>query len=159
MTTMPLEVRVLKPGATEAQETLDANGQSIGKGTDQMSRLPEVEFYPIEYPPGQQPQVVAAHADTLGSAAHDQIQIGSLLDNRLRMREPLTLVLEQQGEFYIAKCEELNEFGYGIDPISAVQDMRNTIAELYWQLKENQERLGSDLANTWQRLSSLVYEA
>ena len=76
----------------------------------------------------------------------------------LRVRGPLTLELEQEGEFYIAKCDELNEFGYGADPTSAVQDIRNTIAEFYWSLKEDQERLGPDLTNTWQRLSELVYE-
>ena len=89
------------------------------------------------------------------------LQLGDVLTDAssLRMREPLTLQMEQEGEFYIARCDELNELGYGMDPIAAVQDIRNTIAELYWKLKEDQERLGSDLASTWQRLSELVYEA
>ncbi len=89
------------------------------------------------------------------------LQCGEALtdESTLHMREPLTLQMEQEGEFYIAKCDELNEFGYGMNPIAAVQDIRNTIAELYWTLKVDQERLGSDLSKTWQRLSELVYEA
>ena len=80
-------------------------------------------------------------------------------ESTLYVREPLTLQMEQEGESYIAKWDELNELGYGMDPIAAVQDIRNTIAELYWTLKADQERLGSDLSKTWQRLSELVYEA
>lgn len=89
------------------------------------------------------------------------LQCGEALtdESTLRIRESLTLQMEQEGEFYIAKCDELNEFGYGTDPTAAVQDIRNTIAELYWSLKGDQERLGTDLASTWRRLSKLVYEA
>ena len=75
------------------------------------------------------------------------------------MLEPVTLELEQEGEFYVAKCDYLGECGYGLDPISAVQDIRKTIAELYWQLKGDRDRLGSDMARTCQRLTELVYEA
>lgn len=92
------------------------------------------------------------------SFLYKRVQIGSLLDPRLRLREPVTLKMEQDDEFHVAWCEELNEYGYGLDPIGAVQDARNTIAELYWQLKAEQERLGPDLADTWKKLSVLVYE-
>ena len=89
----------------------------------------------------------------------DSVQIGSLLDTRLRMSQPVTLVIEKDEEFFVAWHEELQEFGYGADPISAVQDFRNTMAQLYWQLKEDQHRLGADLFKTWEMLSTLVYEA
>ena len=95
---------------------------------------------------------------TTEAVAHTQVQIGSLLDHRLRMLEPVILDLEQEGEFYVAKCDYVDENGYGLDPISAVQDFRKTIAELHWQLKEDQDRLSPELARTWQRLNELVYE-
>jgi hypothetical protein len=157
MTTMP-KVPVLKPGTAEARESQDDTSSTRGEGAAQTEELTNVEFDQIEHPPQYQPGEVSKTSASLGSAVHNQIEIGSLLDNRLRMREPLILEIEREEEFYIAKSKELNEFGYGMDPISAVQDMRNTLAELYWQLKENQDRLGSDLARTWERLSSLVYE-
>lgn len=92
-------------------------------------------------------------------AAIDRVRVGSLLDARLRMSQPVTLVIEKDEDFFVAWHEELQEFGYGTDPISAVQDFRNTMAQLYWQLKEDQHRLGADLLGTWERLSTLVYEA
>ena len=93
------------------------------------------------------------------SAYRDRVEIGSLLDTRLRMRRSLTLEIERHGDSYVAKCSTLNKSGYGDDPSQAVQNIRRTIAELYWELKGDQDRLGPDLAKTWQRLSELVYEA
>ena len=156
MTLMPSEVRVLEPGTADARESQDDIGVSMGGDPTSAEELTYVGLGPIELVSQYQPTLASEPIADLGSAAHDQIEIGSLLDNRLRMRESITLVMEHEGEFYIAKCDELNEIGYGEDPISAVQDIRNTIAELYWQLKENEERLGTDLAITWQRLSALV---
>lgn len=92
------------------------------------------------------------------SDAIDSVQIGSLLDTRLRMSQPVTLVIEKDEDFFVAWHEGLQEFGYGADPISAVQDFRNTMAQLYWQLKEDHHRLGANLFGTWERLSELVYE-
>ena len=93
-----------------------------------------------------------------GPVVCNTIQIGSLLDQRLRMRLPLTINIKREDQFYVAKCEGLSERGYGTDPIIAVQDMRKNIANLYWRLKEDQPRLGQDLATTWQKLSEIVYE-
>jgi hypothetical protein len=93
------------------------------------------------------------------SDSNDSVHIGSLLDTRLRMSQPVTLVIEKDKDFFVAWHEELQEFGYGTDPISAVQDFRNTMAQLYWQLKEDQHRLGADLFEAWKMLSTLVYEA
>ena len=87
------------------------------------------------------------------------VQIGSLLDPRLRVQGTLVLDIKRDGEFYIASCDQFDEYGYGTDVINAVQDARHTIAELYWELKENQDRLGPDLERTWQALSAQIYEA
>ena len=89
----------------------------------------------------------------------DRVPIGSLLDVRLRMRRVITLVLQREDEFYIAKYDELNEFGYGHSPIDAIQDFRRTLGELYWSLRDPQKSLGPDLASTWELLSAFIYEA
>ena len=143
-------IRLLPPGTTKAQDSRET-GVSLG------------------LPPGVPPTLVVemhtrgidaetTEVVTSGTVDRSQIQIGSLLDHRLRMLGPVTLELEQEGEFYVARFDDLDEYGYGFDPISAVQDVRKTIAELYWQLKDDQDRLGPDLARTWQRLTELVYE-
>lgn len=82
--------------------------------------------------------------------------IGSLLDDRLRLRSPVTLELKQEGVLYIARCQEFGEFGYGGSPFEAVDDLRLTLAELYWALKEEQAQLGPSLADLWQRLDEKI---
>lgn len=154
MTTIP-SVRVLGPGTTEAQERSidnETNAESVSH------EGPEIQVS-LAVPSPQTEQPSRRNTPVESAADYHHIAIGSLLDTRLRMRGTLTLEMEQEGEFYIAKCDELNEFGYDYDPIGAVQDVRVSIAELYWELKENQHRLGADLAETWRRLSELVYEA
>ena len=146
--------RSLAVGTTQAREYGEIVGaMSVSHGSP-LGSLPTVEVE--SYFRGLDTE--AADIVTPTAVAHTQIQIGSLLDHRLRMLEPVTLELEQEGEFYVAKCDDLDEYGYGFDPISAVQDIRKTIAELYWQLKDDRDRLGSGLARTWQRLTELVYE-
>lgn len=160
MTTTPLKVQELSPGTADAWEGQGESAAVPGFEHNKVEQLITVDFRPVDPHSSYMPRKSTSDSgESLGSGAHDEILIGSLLDTRLRMQESVLLLMEREGEFYIAKCEELNEFGYGSDPIDAVQDIRNTIAELYWQLKENQGRLGSDLAKTWQILSELVHEA
>lgn len=92
------------------------------------------------------------------SAFQPHVEIGGLLDIRLRLRGVLTLDMEREGDYFVAICSDLNEFGYGNDPTRAIEDARRSIAELYWSLKESHDRLGPDLAKTWQMLSELIYE-
>lgn len=154
MTTFP-NVQVLVPGTTEARANGINNETDAGPASLEGR---EMQGFMVELnPQTEQPSRRNTPAESVVDYHH--IAIGSLLDTRLRMRRPLTLEMDQEGEFYIAKCDELNEFGYDYDPIGAVQDVRVSIAELYWELKENQHRLGADLAETWRRLSELVYEA
>ena len=152
--TTTMEIQTLSAGTTEAQ------GAGVATGARGMSHglpISDAQIVQVGHRNlGLEPEVI--ESATLGMVVHNQIQIGSLLDHRLRMYEPITLEMEREGEFFIAKYEELDEYGYGTDPISAVQDARKTIAELYWQLKEHEERLGSDLTKTWRKLSALVYE-
>lgn len=84
--------------------------------------------------------------------------VGTLFDDRLRLREPLTVKVEQEENLYVAKCEEFEEFGYGNDPMTAVDDLRGALAELYWMLKEEQGRLGPTLAELWVALQETVEE-
>jgi hypothetical protein len=84
------------------------------------------------------------------------VSIGSLLDSRLRLRIPVTLKLEQENDFYIARLDELEEFGYGYTATQAIDDFRQTLAELYWTLREEQSRLSQDLAELWNKLNQII---
>ena len=84
------------------------------------------------------------------------ILIGSLPDDRLRLVKPIRAELKEEGSFFIAEAERFHEFGYGHDPFSAVDDLRDTICELFWGLSEDEGRLGSDLANVLASLKEVV---
>ena len=154
---MTLNVRVLEPGIAEAQDVKAGIVEDVESGGHQPA-----DVAPINVDIPQQPVDDTISEDTemvqMGSAAHETIEIGSLLDTRLRLQVTLKIDIEKEGEFYIAKCEDLNEFGYGFDPIQGVQDLRNSIAELYWNLKEYQDHLGTDLSGTWLKLGEWVRE-
>ena len=93
------------------------------------------------------------------SAILESVQIGSLLDARLRMKDTITLIIEKDEGTYVATYEELEEYGCGDDALSAVDAFRQALSIAYWSLKEEQDNLGPHLAEIWHRLSNLVYEA
>jgi hypothetical protein len=84
------------------------------------------------------------------------ILVGSLPDDRLRLVEPIQAELKEEGSFFIAEARRFHEFGYGHDPFSAVDDLRDTICELFWSLSGDEVRLGSDLANVLAALREAV---
>jgi len=84
------------------------------------------------------------------------ILVSSLPDDRLRLVAPIQAELSEEGPFCIAAARQFHEFGYGPDPLSAVDDLRATICELFWSLSGDEGRLGSDLANTLAALKEMV---
>lgn len=91
------------------------------------------------------------------------VLIQDLLDDRLRLRQPLRLTIEKEDECYVATCTEIWQlgFGYGEDPIAAVDDFRMSLAELYWRLHEEQKvsDLSVNLAEEWNTLRKIIHEA
>lgn len=131
-------IRQLEPGTAETHDQwrfIPLPSESEGQGLP-----PEEPWATVDQISAELPTVV----------------IESLFDDRLLLRVPVTLELEQEGNFYIAKCDEFEEFGYGGNPFQAVDDFRQTLAELYWTLKEEQSRLAPGLAGVWQRLNQVV---
>ncbi len=145
MSSKTLQVRQLEPGTAVTQDEWPRASYSSPE------RLSEAH-----------PSLVPAKWDEeIGGIAANPLRdvtLGSLFDDRLRLRNPLRVELEREGEFYIAKCEAFQEFGFGASPLEAVDDFRQTLAELYWALKRSTPRLGADLAATWERLNEQVEE-
>ena len=158
----PVTIEQVHSGTTEAQEQApDIDSPTYSVGPELMTKATFdrwMESGPVTEEGAIEP---VSEVEPREKAMHElrQVQIGSLLDSRLRVQGTLVLNIERDGEFYIATCDQFDEYGYGTDAINAVQDARTTIAELYWELKENQGRLGSDLERTWQALSAQIYEA
>jgi len=91
-------------------------------------------------------------------ATPQRLQIGVLPDDRLCLAVGLDVELEQEGPSFIANCPNIMEFGYGESPAEAIEDLQATITELYWTLKEDVDRLGGDLLDTWEELSKVIEE-
>ncbi len=74
------------------------------------------------------------------------------------MREPIAASLEFDAEAnqVIAFAYDLNVFGYGESEWEALSDLRKTVVDLYQQLQESQDRLGSEPAAIWNYLSEVV---
>lgn len=88
----------------------------------------------------------------------DHMFLGALRHPGLRLKTPLRITFSTENEYVIVECPELNEFGYGAHLTAAIVDLQNTIAELYFTLKEEQARLGSDLSTLWATLQAKIEE-
>ena len=84
--------------------------------------------------------------------------LGALHNPRLHLIAPLTITFESENDDIIAHCEDLEEFGFGKHLTEAIEDLQAAIAELYFTLKEENNRLGSNLRRIWDRLRQKIEE-
>lgn len=96
--------------------------------------------------------------DKIGPTLPKAMLLGALRDPRLRLIEPLTITFERENDDIVACCEEFEEFGFGTHLTEAIEDLQATIAELYFTLKEENKRLGSNLKRIWDNLSQKIKE-
>ncbi len=96
--------------------------------------------------------------ETVGPTLPSTMLLGALRDPRLRLNVPLTITFEHDNSDIVAYCEELEEFGFGTHLTEAIADLQATIAELYFTLKEENNRLGSDLVRIWDSLRQTIKE-
>ena len=85
--------------------------------------------------------------------------LDSLRDGRLRVVEPIGVLPMFEGGKHVVEAPELNEFGFGDNLSEALSDLQAAIAELYFTLEDEQERLGPDLSSVWAELSQKVRKA
>ena len=85
-----------------------------------------------------------------------RIKLESLVDDRLRVKEGIEVVIFETEGFILAEAVELNEFGYGDDAAEAVAELRYAIADLYFSLEEDQHRLGKGLQEVWEVLQGKI---
>lgn len=85
-----------------------------------------------------------------------EVLLGFVRDGRLRVQSPITVKLTQEGQNIIAEAVEFNEFGFGENPSEALIDLQHAIAELYFTLDKEYDRLGSDLQRVWAKLQKKI---
>ena len=74
-----------------------------------------------------------------------KFQIGCLRDGRLRVVEGFAVTWHAEAGEYVIEAAEINEFGFGRTLSEAIIDIQQAIAELYFALDREQDRLGPDL--------------
>lgn len=78
-----------------------------------------------------------------------EIMLGHLRDGRLKVRKPFNVKMDLEGAQYVAEATELDEFGFGNNASEAIIDLQHAVAELYFTLQEEKEKLGPDLLRIW----------
>lgn len=96
--------------------------------------------------------------ETVGPTLPSTMLLGTLRNPHLHLIVPLTITFERENNDIVAYCEELEEFGFGTHLTEAIEDLQAAIAELYFTLKEENDRLGSDLARIWDSLHQKTKE-
>ena len=84
--------------------------------------------------------------------------LNGLRDDRLTVVEPFAIERTTDAGQCVLEATEINEFGFGANLSEAIADLQAAIADLYFSLEEERERLGRDLAKVWATLSRKVYK-
>jgi predicted RNase H-like HicB family nuclease len=82
--------------------------------------------------------------------------LGSLSDPRVRVTRPIPVEITRAEGSVVASVPEFEEFGQGDTSSEALQDLSRSLAELFLSLRQDQERLGSDLHRLLGRLQSYL---
>jgi hypothetical protein len=86
----------------------------------------------------------------------NEILYGFSLHPSLRTVRPFCVTFEQSQGGIAALVHDLNEYGFGATRPEALEDLRHTLAELYFTLEAESGRLSADLASLWMHFSSHV---
>ena len=72
--------------------------------------------------------------------------------------QPIWVKFSKDGAGFIAEAIDLNEFGFGGNQSEAVVDLQHVIAELYFSLRDERNRLGPDLRRVWKKVHRAIIE-
>ena len=84
------------------------------------------------------------------------IKLESLADDRLRVKEPIEVVVFAAEGLVVAEAEELYECGDGPSQAAAIADLQYALADLYFTLEAEQSNLGQGLRQVWEILQTKV---
>ena len=89
------------------------------------------------------------------------IRFGGLLDRRLSFRNPLQVRLYKSSGSYVAECSQLDQFGYGSNSAEALDDLGQTLSEMYFYLTDAQQSgtLGESLSRQFDTLCGFIGRA
>ena len=79
--------------------------------------------------------------------------LGHLRDNRLRVIEPFVATWTVEDGTVIIDAAEINEYGEGDTLEDAIKDLQASIAELFFELDGDRDRLGTSLQRVYETLT------
>jgi len=86
----------------------------------------------------------------------DELLFAPAIDARLKVHTPFRVRIVSSGEGVSAHAPEIEEFGHGPNRGEALDDLGKTIAELYFSLASERERLAPDLAGVLKSLEEHI---
>jgi len=84
------------------------------------------------------------------------LEIRSLHDELLEIDSPIAVLVEEDEEQGIAYAPDIDVYGCGDDLVDALEDLRMSIVDLYYDLEQNKDKLGVDLKKICHYLSSIM---
>ncbi|MEM4414244.1 MAG: hypothetical protein QXD59_08210 [Candidatus Caldarchaeum sp.] len=94
----------------------------------------------------REPQIVVSKPLLLYSLRHPG----------LFLKAPLALSLEYEANQVIAYAHDLEVFGYGGTESEALNDLRRTVCDLYYELQDHQDTLEGEAQAIWEYLSQII---
>ena len=95
---------------------------------------------------------IRSKVEEIPPATPSLIEVGCFFDDRLRLLRSIVVNIMKEGDSYIAYSNKFEEYGYGDNAVDALDDLRQSISELYWTLKKEQKRLGPAMVKLWNTL-------
>ncbi len=82
----------------------------------------------------------------------------SLHHPQLALTSPIAVSLEYDPDFVqvVAYAYDLNLFGYGDTELAALSDLRRTVTDLYFELRDAQEHLAGEALAIWHYLTHTI---
>jgi len=90
------------------------------------------------------------------SSKRKSVLIYSLHNPLLKLKEPLVAHFEYDEDGVIVFCYDLDIFGHGDTEGEALEDLRKTISDLFFELENNKGNIGPFPEKIWGYLSGIV---
>ena len=113
----PVTIEQVHSGTTVAQEEAsDIDSPTFSTGPEPITRATFDRWMESEPVTEEGAMELVSEVEPRQEIIHElhQVQIGSLLDPRLRVQGILVLEIERDGEFYIATCDQFDEYDASI---------------------------------------------
>ena len=119
--------------------------------------LAETRIRRIGVPPAKRPPEfhISESPDSHGGVP-GRLLFAPRIDPRLKITKPFDVVIEKTTRGVAARVDEITEFGYGSNRSEAVDDLGRTLAELYFFLRADVDRLSADLLSVYEKLQDHV---